>query len=67
MMELMEPDTSMLYPDSITLQQPEKWSENTGIQEFLAATETSSSDDLRTASHVEAIIFTFWKGAPGGF
>jgi hypothetical protein len=48
MVELMEPKTSTLNPDSIILQQPEKWPKNIGILEFLAATETSSLDDLRT-------------------
>lgn len=47
MVELMEPDTSMLYPDSLSLQRPEEWRDNTGIKEFLAATETSSLEDLR--------------------
>ena len=46
MVELMEPDTSMLYPNSLTLQRPEEWRDNTGIKEFLAATETSSLEDL---------------------
>ena len=48
MIELMELEMSTLRPDSITLQQPEKWPKNIGILEFLAATETSSLDDLRT-------------------
>jgi len=47
MMELMEPDTSMLFPETITLNDPEKWSEQTGIKAFLAATETASLDSLR--------------------
>ncbi len=47
MVELMEPDTSMLYPDSLSLQRPEEWRDNTGIKEFLAATEISSLEDLR--------------------
>ncbi len=47
MVELMEPDTSMLYPDSLSLQRSEEWQDNTGIKEFLAATETLSLKDLR--------------------
>lgn len=58
MVELMEPETSMLYPNSITLQQPEVWNKNTGIKEFLAATETSSLDDLRNVRSVSIISFS---------
>jgi len=48
MVELMELETSTLNSDSIILQRPQKWPKNTGILEFLAATETSFLDDLRT-------------------
>ncbi len=48
MMELMEPDTSMLSPETITLKEPEKWPEQTGIKAFLAVTETASLSSLRS-------------------
>ena len=48
MVELMEPETSMLNPDSITLQRPDEWPKKIGIHEFLMATETSTLEDLRT-------------------
>jgi len=48
MMELMEPDTSMLFPETITLKDPEKWPDQTGIKAFLAATETASLNSLRS-------------------
>lgn len=48
MMELMEPDTSMLNPETIILKDPEKWSKQTGIKAFLAAIETASLDSLRS-------------------
>lgn len=50
MMELMEPDTNMLFPETITLKHPERWSEQTGIKAFLAATETASLVDLSSVN-----------------
>lgn len=46
MMELMEPETSLLDPGSITLQHPEKWKDSLGIKSFLAATNESRLVDL---------------------
>lgn len=48
MMKLMKPDTSMLSLKTITLKEPERWPEQTGIKAFLAATETASLNDLRS-------------------
>ena len=58
MMELMEPDTSMLFPETITLKDPEKWPERTGIKAFLAATETASLDSLRSVP-LHAFLFLY--------
>jgi len=46
MVKLMKPDTSMLYSNFLSLQQSEKWQENTGIKEFLTATKTLSLKNL---------------------
>ncbi len=58
MMELMEPDTSMLFPETITLNDPEKWPEQAGIKAFLAATEISSLESLRSV-HLYAFLFLY--------
>lgn len=47
MMELMEPETSLSNPGSITLQHPERWKDSLGIKSFLAATAMSRLIDLK--------------------
>lgn len=44
MIRLMEFKTSLQNPNSLVLQQPEKW--NGDIKEFLIKTDSSSSEDL---------------------
>ncbi len=51
MMEMMEPETSLTNPESLSLRVPEKWEEATGIRDFLNATRTSSLLDLRNVSN----------------
>ena len=46
MMELMEPATNFLNGQTIELEHPEKWNDNTGIRDFLAATHTTSEEEL---------------------
>ena len=46
MMELMEPATSFRDGQTIELEHPEKWNDNTGIRDFLAATHTTSEEEL---------------------
>ncbi|MCJ1360236.1 MAG: hypothetical protein MMC33_010239 [Icmadophila ericetorum] len=43
MMELMEPATSILDPCSTVLKNPEKWRDESGIKDFLAATQDNNS------------------------
>lgn len=50
MMELMEPATSILDPETTILRAPKKWSDGLGIKEFLAATQRSPLSVLRAAS-----------------
>lgn len=47
MMELMEPETSLRDPDSITLQYPERWVDSQGIKAFLKATQALSLAELK--------------------
>jgi len=48
MMKLMKPDTSMLSSKTITLNESEKWPEQTGIKTFLAVTQTASLSSLKS-------------------
>lgn len=50
MMELMEPGTSILDPQTTTLAYPEKWKDGLGIKDFLAATQHSVLSSLKKAS-----------------
>ena len=45
-MELMEPATFMDDPDTVTLQEPERWNERQAILSFLEATATSTLEEL---------------------
>ena len=56
MMKLMKSDTSMLFSETITLNDFEKWSEQTGIKAFLAVTETASLNSLRS---VHLYVFSY--------
>ena len=56
MMKLMKPDTSMLFLKSITLKDLKKWSEQTEIKAFLAATETASLNSLKS---VHLYVFSY--------
>ena len=58
MMKLMKSDTSMLLSETITLNDFEKWSEQTGIKAFLAVTEISSLKSLRSV-HLYAFLFLY--------
>ena len=50
MVELMEPTTSILNPSSTVLKTPEKWRDELGIKDFLAATQRDSLAQLKTVS-----------------
>ena len=50
MMELMEPATSVLDPETTVLAAPEKWRDELGIKDFLAATQNSPLNTLKVAS-----------------
>lgn len=50
MMELMENQTWVANPGSITLQHPEKWQDCHGIKSFLQETTTSTVARLKKAS-----------------
>jgi hypothetical protein len=50
MMELMEPATYILDPHSTELQYPERWSDGSGIKEFLKATKHQSLEELKNVS-----------------
>ncbi|KAL6712959.1 hypothetical protein ACLMJK_009514 [Lecanora helva] len=50
MMEMMEPATFLETPNSVALRHPERWGENTGIQDFLVATATASMIELKGVS-----------------
>ena len=56
MMELMEPATSILEPDSIMLKDEGKWKDSLGIKDFLAATHRSSLGELKKVSLVSVSI-----------
>ena len=45
-MELMEPGTFVNDPETIKLQEPEKWNERQAIISFLEATSTSTLGEL---------------------
>ena len=50
MIELMEPVTSILDPSCMVLKDPEKWRDELGIKDFLAATQCSSLPQLKEVS-----------------
>jgi hypothetical protein len=50
MMELMEPTTFILEPDSLILKHPDKWESNHELQNFLKATRNAALGDLRRVS-----------------
>ena len=50
MIELMEPATSILDPNSTNLKGPEKWRDESGIKDFLAATQRHSLSQLKMVS-----------------
>ncbi|EXJ56210.1 serine/threonine protein kinase [Cladophialophora psammophila CBS 110553] len=50
MMELMEPTTYILDPQSAGLQNPGKWKEGWGIKDFLRATQHQSLEGLKNVS-----------------
>lgn len=59
MMELMEPETFMLYPHSTELQNPEEWKDD--IQNFFFATKQGSLERLKNVSlsgHVGNLLIT---------
>lgn len=47
MVELMEPATSILDPSSTVLEEPDKWRDEVGIKDFLAATQRDSLSRLK--------------------
>lgn len=56
-MELMEPDTCLVSPRTVTLQNPGAWNNKTGIHEFLAATQTESLMNLTTVRSRSLLFF----------
>ncbi len=50
MIELMEPSTSILDPISAVLEEPEKWRDELGIKDFLAATQRLPLPQLKELS-----------------
>jgi len=50
MIELMEPATSILDPSSAVLKEPEKWRDELGIKDFLAATQRHPLPQLKEVS-----------------
>jgi hypothetical protein len=50
MIELMEPDTYILDPQSTELQRPDEWDSAGGIKDFLRATQDHSLKDLSVVS-----------------
>jgi len=50
MIELMEPATSILDPISAVLEEPEKWRDELGIKDFLAATQRHPLPQLKEVS-----------------
>ena len=56
MIDLMEPATSILDPSSTVLKEPQKWRDELGIKDFLAATQHSSLAQLKSVSPVLAQI-----------
>ena len=50
MIELMESDTSLRQPKQARLARPEVWKDESGIKEFLDATQNSSLIDLKKVS-----------------
>ncbi|MCJ1476735.1 hypothetical protein MMC13_005404 [Lambiella insularis] len=51
MMELMEPMTFILEPGSVILRDPVRWQSDTAIQDFLAATQRKSLNELAAINH----------------
>jgi len=47
MVEMMEPETSLMNAHTLDLRSPERWEEATGIKSFLNATKTSCLQDLQ--------------------
>ena len=50
MMELMEPETFILEPQSIILKNADEWKDGLGIKDFLAATQCSTLETLKNVS-----------------
>lgn len=51
MMELMEPTSFILHPQSTQLKDPTRWRDGSGIKEFLLATRYAGLEDLKNVSH----------------
>ena len=47
MMELMEPTTYILDPQSTKLKDSDKWKNSLGVEDFLAATQRKSLQELK--------------------
>ncbi len=50
MMELIEPTTYILDPQSTKLKDPDKWKNSLGVEDFLAATQHKSLQELKQVS-----------------
>ena len=50
MMELMEPTTYILDPQSTKLKDSDKWKNSLGVEDFLAATQHKSLQELKQVS-----------------
>ncbi len=57
MIKLMKPDTSILSLKTITLNESEKWSEQTEIKAFLTVTQTASLSSLKSVHLYVFYIF----------
>jgi len=57
MIKLMKPDTSILSLKTITLNESEKWSEQTEIKAFLTVTQTVSLSSLKSVHLYVFYIF----------
>ena len=66
MMELMEPATSFGNSRTIDLKHPEEWKDNTGIKDFLAATQTVSREELCKVRYAFVNVATRLRGSSTG-
>lgn len=56
MVEMMEPETSLMNTQTLELRSPERWEEATGIKSFLNASKTSRLHDLRDVGSQSLLV-----------